>query len=32
VTWPGGASERFSGGAADRVVTLTQGTGTKVSR
>jgi len=32
VTWPGGSIERFSGGAADRVVTLTQGTGTKASR
>jgi hypothetical protein len=27
VSWPGGQRERFAGGSADRVVTLTQGTG-----
>jgi hypothetical protein len=31
VTWPGGHREQFSGGKADRVVTLTQGTGTAVT-
>lgn len=27
VTWPGGAKERFPGGAGDRIVTITQGGG-----
>jgi hypothetical protein len=30
VIWPGGARERFPGGKADRVVTLTQGSGVAV--
>jgi enediyne biosynthesis protein E4 len=29
VTWPGGARESFPGGKADRIVTLTQGTGSR---
>jgi hypothetical protein len=31
VLWPDGGREQFAGGKADRVVTLTQGTGTRVS-
>ncbi len=31
VLWPGGAREQFPGGKADRVVTLTQGTGSRVA-
>jgi enediyne biosynthesis protein E4 len=31
VTWPGGSRETFPGGKGDRVVTLTQGTGTKTA-
>jgi len=31
VTWPGGPREHFPGGRADRVVTLTQGTGKVIS-
>jgi hypothetical protein len=29
VQWPGGAKEQFPGGKADRVVTLTEGQGTR---
>ncbi len=29
VTWPGGARERFSGGAVNRIVTIRQGTGSR---
>jgi hypothetical protein len=32
VTWPSGRSERWPGGAADRMLTLTEGTGTPVKR
>jgi enediyne biosynthesis protein E4 len=32
VTWPGGARERFPGGPADRIVTVTEGTGVRLSR
>jgi hypothetical protein len=32
VTWPGGARERFAGGPADRIVTVTEGTGVRLSR
>ena len=32
ITWPGGTKERFSGGPADRVVTIRQGTGSTVAR
>jgi enediyne biosynthesis protein E4 len=31
VQWPGGAREQFPGGKADRVVTLTEGEGTRVT-
>jgi enediyne biosynthesis protein E4 len=31
VEWPGGEREQFPGGKADRLVTLTQGTGTRVA-
>lgn len=31
VQWPGGDREQFPGGAADRIVTLTQGTGSRVT-
>jgi hypothetical protein len=31
VSWPGGAREQFPGGKADRVVTVTQGTGSRVA-
>ena len=30
VQWPGGTREQFPGGKADRVVTLTQGAGSRV--
>jgi hypothetical protein len=30
VTWPGGARESFPGGKADRIVTLTQGSGARL--
>ena len=32
VTWPGASRERFPGGPADRLVTITEGAGTRVSR
>lgn len=32
VTWPGGLTERWPGGTADRLLTLTEGTGTAVRR
>jgi hypothetical protein len=32
VRWPGGVRERFAGGAADQVVTVTEGGGTRVNR
>jgi hypothetical protein len=31
VQWPGGAREAFPGGKADRIVTVKQGSGTRVS-
>jgi enediyne biosynthesis protein E4 len=32
VTWPGGTRERFPGGPADRLVVVTEGAGTRISR